>query len=148
MLTTTARNAIQALQTCGVNAAPMRRSTAQSSDFADRTAVLIGQVARDAACGERLQRRDQKRQVAERAERKLERILELGALDRDVAMEARTQVRRNDEQALVELTAQRHMVDGRLCEGQSDDLDLLGSHRGHPWCGKHHRVTPEPLTKC
>ena len=114
----------------------------------DRTAVLIGQVARDAAGGERLQCRDQKWQVAERAERKLERILELGALDRDVAMEARTQVRRNDEQALVELTAQRHVVDGRLCEGQSDDLDLLGSHRGHPWYGKHHSVTPEPLTKC
>ena len=44
---------------------------------------------RDAAGGERLQCRDQKWQVAERAERKLERILELGALDRDVAMEAR-----------------------------------------------------------
>ena len=84
----------------------------------DRAAVLIGQVARDAAGGERLQCRDQKWQVAERAERKLERILELGTLDRDVAMEARTQVRRNDEQALVEFTAQRDVVDGRLCESR------------------------------
>ena len=63
--------------------------------------MLVGQVAPDTAGGERLQCRDQKGQVAERAERKLERILELGALDRDVAMEARTQVRRNNEQALV-----------------------------------------------
>ena len=110
--------------------------------------MLIGQVARNAACCKRLQRRDQKRQVAERAERELERILELGALDRDVAMEARAQVRRNDEQALVELTAQRDVVDGCLREGQSDDLDLLGSHCGHPWYGKRQRVTPEPLTKC
>ena len=106
MLTTTARNAIQALQTCGVNAAG--RSAARSPR--ERLPIArqwCSDRSRAMPRGERLQRRDKERHVAERPECELQRILQLGAFGFDVAMKARTQVRRDDEQAPVEFAAQR-----------------------------------------
>ena len=133
MLTTTARNAIQASQTRGVNAAaPMRRSTAQSNDLAMARQCCSDKFAPDAAPCQRLQRRDQKRQVAERRECELQRIPQLGAFGFDIALKTRTQVRRDDEQALVELPPEQMLVGRRLRERQSDDLDLLGSHGESP----------------